>query len=301
MRKRITSTVIVLLLIAGCRDYFAPTSPGAGPKPALVSATTATIDVKVTDLGTLGGAGAIAFGINNQGQVVGEGLTSGGGVWNAFLWSAQQGMQNLGTFDGTDLLPREINDLGQIAAFSHLSASHALFWDPDSPGWQTLGTLSGYYGRAYGINNLGQVAGATYSTFYSYATVWDTRTGTMQILPGNYASSSAAAINDHGQIVGSALSYGQSATHAVVWTLGSPITVQDLNGLPGDVMSSALDINNEGQVVGYGSSSAYGSRAHAILWTLGPTPTARDIGNLGTEGETYARAINDKGDVLIFL
>ena len=51
-----------------------------------------------TDLGTLGGNWAIAFGINERGQIVGGSFTADGGV-HGFLW--QDGtMMDLDTFGG---------------------------------------------------------------------------------------------------------------------------------------------------------------------------------------------------------
>jgi probable HAF family extracellular repeat protein len=69
------------------------------------------------DLGTLGGSGSVAYGINNNGQVVGQSDMSIGSP-HAFLYSGGQ-MMDLNTLlpanSGWVLLDaRAINDAGQI-------------------------------------------------------------------------------------------------------------------------------------------------------------------------------------------
>src|SRR6516225_10340329 len=72
----------------------------------------------VTDLGTLGGAQSIAYGINATGQVVGSShITSAIYSPHAFLW--QNGtMIDIGTLDGGYSNARAINEAGQIVGDS---------------------------------------------------------------------------------------------------------------------------------------------------------------------------------------
>ncbi len=73
------------------------------------------------DLGDLGGAHSVAYAINDAGQVVGRSWLSTiipdyGQVYRAFLWTADQGMRNLGTL-GTGpsaTTAYAINEAGQV-------------------------------------------------------------------------------------------------------------------------------------------------------------------------------------------
>ena len=58
-------------------------------------------------------------------------------------------------------------------------------------------------------------------------------------------SSSATAINDMGQVVGST-SFSNGSIHATIWNGTTPT---DLGTLPGATLSSAMGISNSGQVV----------------------------------------------------
>jgi probable HAF family extracellular repeat protein len=79
---------------------------------------------KVTDLGNLGGktgqaGGNIAYGINHQGQVVGNSDLEGDTTFHAFLWTKGTGMQDLGTVSGdVASVSISINDAGSVVGAS---------------------------------------------------------------------------------------------------------------------------------------------------------------------------------------
>lgn len=70
--------------------------------------------------------------------------------------------------------------------------------------------------------------------------------------------SQAVAMNDRGQVVGSA-----ENGHAFLWQNGKKI---DLGTLPDATESEAVAINNHGQIVG--RSRTKDGKEHAVLWTL---------------------------------
>jgi probable HAF family extracellular repeat protein len=104
---------------------------------------------------------------------------------------------------------------------------------------------------------------------------------------GNVQYSSAAAINNSGQIVG----YSQVGytTHAVLWNGKSPF---DLGTLLGGSSSKASSINDKGQVVGYSSNASGNNRA--TLWSDGSTT---DLGTLPNGANSYATSINNAGRI----
>jgi probable HAF family extracellular repeat protein len=128
MRLRIglLFTVALSLLIA-C---------GVGPAAAAPAAMVPSYTI--VDRGTLpGGSYSYANGINNLGQVVGEGQT--GGSSHAFLRQAGAGIcgiWGLGTLPGcSDSRAIGINDLGQIVGYSSsmpgdYERAHAVLWQP---------------------------------------------------------------------------------------------------------------------------------------------------------------------------
>ena len=124
-----------------------------------------TYAYSVFDLGTLGGASLTATALNNQGQVVGYGITSSGST-QAFMTGANGiGLTNLGTLGGASSYAADINDAGQVVGRSERADGlvRAFSTAPSGTGMTDLGTLSGgTTSAATGINNSGKIVG--YST-----------------------------------------------------------------------------------------------------------------------------------------
>jgi probable HAF family extracellular repeat protein len=104
-------------------------------------------------------------------------------------------------------------------------------------------------------------------------------------------TSQANAINNAGQIVGSAYTNG-SVSHAALWTNPSSPAI-DLGTLPGGTTSSAFGINDSNQIIGDSTAS---SALFATCWTNGANPAV----DLGTLGGTFSvgSAINAAGQMV---
>ena len=108
-------------------------------------------------------------------------------------------------------------------------------------------------------------------------------------LPGG-ASSSASAVNESGQVVGTSIPPGPSGyNHAFLWQNG---VTSDLGTLGGN-NSVAADINNAGQIVGSAAPAGV-TFHHAVLWQNG---AINDLGTLGGD-RSSARAINNLGQIV---
>jgi probable HAF family extracellular repeat protein len=108
-------------------------------------------------------------------------------------------------------------------------------------------------------------------------------------LPGGN-SSSAAAINDLGQVVGSSDVAG-GTEHAFLWRAGA---LQDLGTLPGS-NSGTSGISTCGQVAGQSNFTGSGTDTHAFVWSSG---SLQDLGTLPGDNGSAAVAISACGQVV---
>jgi probable HAF family extracellular repeat protein len=107
---------------------------------ALLLVGSAAAEPAMTDLGTLGGNYAVAFGINECGQIVGYSETASGYA-HAFLWDGGT-MTDLGTLGGNLSHAHGINERGQVVGTSETVSGydHAFLWTKWYP---PRGTLAG--------------------------------------------------------------------------------------------------------------------------------------------------------------
>jgi len=116
--------------------------------------------------------------------------------------------------------------------------------------------------------------------------------------------STANAINDRGQIVGSSrreVSGGSPIPRAALWTVSrAGVTVQDLGVLPDGDAAVAYDINRHGQAVGYSTTPTdQGQVRHATLWTVAREGvTMQDLGTLPEGVTSTAFGINGHGQIV---
>ncbi len=167
-------------------------------------------DGSMTFLGTLGGPHSRANAINPQGEVVGSASTAGDATREAFLY-ADGRMRSLGTLGGWMSDATAISAGGHVTGFSLTGPgpAHAFLYRDGL--MSDLGTLGGTVSFGLGINGADDVVGYTYrSDGVQVAFLW--RKGRMVDLntlldPASAAGwrlQEAAAINDRGQIVGTA-------------------------------------------------------------------------------------------------
>jgi len=263
-------------LLAGFAVAFAVVTSGRAATPPQYT---------VTDLGTLGGPGSGANGLNSRGDVVGTSNRSDGRT-AGFVYAN-------GAMHEVPLLPTAIDDRGDIVGQAHFGgpSGHAALFAGGS--LVDLGTLpGGASSNAYAVNNAGQVAGnslyAGLSTGHEHAFSWTN--GAMQDL-GVLApdSSIGQGINDLGDVVGSTTNPSSGSLHAFLFSGG---VMRDLGTLGGRA-SQALDINNAGTIVGL--ASALNGVAHPFVYQNG---VMTDLGFTGGFIQGLAEAINNRGDIV---
>jgi probable HAF family extracellular repeat protein len=215
----------------------------------------------MTDIGTLGGAYAQAYAINDAGYVTGASQTQGMGpmaTTHAFIYQLPTApyrryhqMVDLGVLGGLSSYGMAINNYNHVVGYSTIKTNddrvHA-FWH-DGRKMIDLGSLGGPGNRwgsdfsvALGVNNLDQVVGYTYLSvvggmfIQQVAFLWyQTKGGVGQMVNlntlidktgKNYLVTSATAINDNGQIAGSAYNLQTGDVRAVLLTPILPTLVR---------------------------------------------------------------------------
>ncbi|MFQ5806119.1 MAG: choice-of-anchor W domain-containing protein [Phycisphaerae bacterium] len=264
----------------------------SSPPQTVSDTVTITIDshadllYAIVNLGSLSSNASYAYGINDQGEVVGYFLT-GSSEKHAFLYSNDT-MVDLGTLGGSEARARDINNAGLVVgeAKDENGDWRAFLWD-SANGMRDLGTLGGPTSMGYAVNESGQVVGysSTGSVYHAfiYADGAMSDLGTL-----DYWQSSAYDINNQTQVVGTLLAHGASDTTAFVYDNG---TLIDL-GSPLLSASQAWVINNSGLIAGH----SWGPGEHrSFLYADG---IVIDLGTLSDFPKTYAYGISDTGQVV---
>lgn len=118
----------------------------------------------LTDLGTLGGASSVAYGIDAQGVIVGQAERADGSI-HASRWIPDGN----GSYTVSEIIntPHSgsaafgMNDTGAVAGYWENPASNRreVFVSSPALGFVSLGTLGGAWGYAWGVDAQGQVFG----------------------------------------------------------------------------------------------------------------------------------------------
>jgi probable HAF family extracellular repeat protein len=241
-----------------------------------------------------------AWGINRARQIVGASETDVFGAAHAFLWQDGQ-IMDLGTIGGGTFAASAaygLNNRGHIVGQTTVSFSeppHAFLYRDGVMNDLGTGFGRGSFSRAWDINQNGQIVGERSQTQLGVLRAFLYQSGTFVDLGtlGGHApfgiDSIAYAINDRGQIVGTALP-PEPPLHAFLWEEG---VMQDLGTLGGNTEATqAFGINNSGAIVGVSQTSS--EEMHAFLWRNG---VMQDLGTLGGDS-SYAYGINRTGQIV---
>ena len=234
---------------------------------------------------------AVAYGVNDTGQVVGS-IDN----WRGFHW--QNGVLTmLGDLGGGCSHAADINDTGHIVGASctpQVNQPHATLWHNGAV--IDLGILPGMDDAgATAINSLGQIDGTSShmdpDTYEITSKAFLYENGVMTALPVPSWEAYAGDINDSGVIVGTMRAAGGfSKWHAYVYADG---VATNLNSLipagSGLHLAYGNAINNAGQIVGTAFDAQ--GRYHAFLLTPVAAGTATvSIGDaLVIEGHSGTR------------
>lgn len=199
------------------------------------------------ELGTLGGPGSRAYGINERADITGTAQTTNG-AFHAFLWR-QGKFEDLGTLGGTNSYGHALNSAMDIAGVAETAQQlrHAFLYTGGK--MRDLGTLGGLLSQANGLNEAGDVVGFAQNTAGQSRAFFHTK-GKLTDLgtlggPGSFAN----AINNRQHIVGTAqLASGES--RAFLWREGKMWELSlFLPPKSGWYLLEATDINESGQIL----------------------------------------------------
>jgi probable HAF family extracellular repeat protein len=180
---------------------------------------------RMLDLGSLGGAGttSIAHDVNDAGSAVGLTETRTGQP-HAFLWTAVDGMRDLGALGAAPSIALGINNRAEVVGGS----GHAFLWT-EQAGMVDLGTLGGRTSCANDINDLGCIVGVSQMeatdarglpVTRAFLRTPDGNMVDLGTLGGEHSSAAAVSEDDDGvvQIAGHGHDVA-GAVRAVVWTV----------------------------------------------------------------------------------
>ena len=263
----------------------------------------------LTDLGDLAGGKSKSYGhgLNNLGQVVGVDGQNRPFIYHGNLMMLQGFESGKGQGIAHDI-NRYGDVVGYVSTYTNTFFSHAALYNrvgiplltktlkfPSAPDGQS---------EAYGINDFGQVVGyaSTKDRGYSHAflyhngVVYDLGT----LLSPKISSSTALAINNSGQVVGSSqFSETSIKRHAFLYSNDKMVDLRSPNPLLDKLdQSKAQGINKYGHVVGWYMLARENPRAFIYKnGSMQDLNTLLDVTGVGWYLRE-ATAINDNGQIL---
>ncbi len=255
-----------------------PEKPDTSPAPRLVN------------LGTLGGAGCVAYDINEAGHVVGEAQTPSGD-WHAFIWKRGV-MTDLGP-EGRNSCAFAIGDGGHIVGMVYdgddRDQCEAAQWDhdgrltklADGDAWESSRSMAVTpAGLIFGIGLAGVASSATSALEWHESRVDE--------LAGMGSQSAVLDVNADGAAAGYLTVDGRR--QGVVWAAdGGRTVIETLAGKE----SEAQGINNGGDVVGLVQADADDFKP--FLFRNGNAVTMDAVTGLA---DAIARGVNDAAHVV---
>jgi probable HAF family extracellular repeat protein len=252
---------------------------GVDPVAPVIS----TVDAPIYTYTTLTN-GTAAYGINDEGQIVGT-YGNNGFLYISGIYTTIHDPSASGPY-GSGTAAYGINNYGEVVGtYSQDYSTHGFLYSKGS--YVTLDDPNGIGSTAaFGINDNGQVVGdyqdsnGLYHGFFyngvSYTTLDD---------PSATQGTYAFGINDAGQIVG--IYNGVDGQHGFLYSNGSYTNIDDpLGG------TRAYGINNSGQIVGQYSDNSGG---HGFLYCGGAYTTTNDP---TTPNGTVDFGLNDHGQIV---
>ena len=250
---------------------------------------------RIRNIGRLGNDYAVATGLNDSGQVVGQSFNAEGSD-RTFVWSMRRPMFDIGLLPGTRYVYDPlINNRGVVAGFmSGSDGNHAYRWS-QRDGFTDLGALAQSPPRAVttrALNDAGMITGVSrtgFSGFHAYR--WTFGSGMVDIHTLDVSDSAAVGIDASGNIAGNYYDQpaGDAIWRAFVWTPRGGMRAL-VNGTD-DV--SVIGITPSGRV--FGSLSRSRDYFRAYTWTRAGGIVA--LGSLGGLGSMPSGA-NNKGQVV---
>lgn len=273
----------------------------------------------LTDLGTLGGKEAIAYGINNAGAISGWASVASG-EQHPVLWrdgkttdlgglAGRNGAGSIPTGSLQIAVAYELDRADPQGEDFCLYGTHrtcvAAIWKDGR--YTQMPTLGGPNSIGYAMNDRGQMVGVSETASVDpkckapqrlthLPAIWATDSGTVTELPLLAGDTNGWAIlmNDKGEIIGgtgtcdntsSSINGPLKGRHAVLWENGAP---RDLGDFGGEGDNVPVGINNRTEVVG---ASAAKNGLHGFLWSR--EDGLEDIGAIDADPNGLPSSINN--------
>jgi probable HAF family extracellular repeat protein len=223
------------------------------------------------DIGTLGGAQANPYGINNRGDVVGSSDTVDGAS-HPFHW--RNGVMT--DLAGTGLTAAfRINDHGDIAGQTLADGGyeHVALWRHGT--LVDLGTLNGPWSSVRGMNERGDIIGVSATPEFSdtgTAFLW--QRGRMTELPGYGDRAVPISINDHGDVAGSLERPDGAGAGAALWRAARLLRIVPPFGDPDTAVATKINnpVRSSAESMSRSPPAGMGSCGPTVASTISAPP-----------------------------